>query len=359
MEVVLTSRAYQMPAVGLKDVKDETGPFVFAGPVVRRMTGEEFEDALAAVTGVWHAKNEATLAEGAKKYKAVKWVWTEKAAAKATAPGTIYLRKEVELGPEITDAVAVGTCDNEFRLMVNGKEAARSIDWKKPVSVDLKPYLVEGKNVLAVVAVNTTDKPSAAGFWFNLAIKYRKAVDKKKAIEVNSDASWKWSKEAPDGWERVGFDDSAWAKAAELGDVSIKPWSLAEKLPGEQVVEPPADVRASLCTADPLMVAMGRPNREQVVTDRPSVATTLEALEMTNGGTLAEMLKKGAGKLAGAKGVTAEMVIDQVYLKALGRRPVAEEKKAAEELVGSPVNAEGVEDLLWVVAMLPEFQLVR
>ena len=33
------------------------------------------------------------------------------------------------------------------------------------------------------------------------------------------------------------------------------------------------------------------------MTERPTVATTLQALEMSNGNTLAEMLKQGAKKL--------------------------------------------------------------
>ena len=59
-------------------------------------------------------------------------------------------------------------------------------------------------------------------------------------------------------------------------------------------------IRASLVAADPLTVALGRPNREQVVTTRATVATTLQALELTNGETLAKILHRGAEQLAAA-----------------------------------------------------------
>jgi hypothetical protein len=49
----------------------------------------------------------------------------------------------------------------------------------------------------------------------------------------------------------------------------------------------PSRTRAALANADPLMTALGRPNREQVVTVRTSAATTLQALELENGSTLA------------------------------------------------------------------------
>ena len=42
------------------------------------------------------------------------------------------------------------------------------------------------------------------------------------------------------------------------------------------------------------MRSLGRPNREQVVTTRPAEMTTLEAIEMSNGQPLAELLQQGA-----------------------------------------------------------------
>jgi hypothetical protein len=45
-------------------------------------------------------------------------------------------------------------------------------------------------------------------------------------------------------------------------------------------------------------------------------------------------------------------------MKALGRDPSSGEMKLAGDLLGHPVQAEGVEDFLWSLAMLPEFQLI-
>ena len=53
-------------------------------------------------------------------------------------------------------------------------------------------------------------------------------------------------------------------------------------------------IRAVLANADALQVALGRPNREQTVTERTSAATTLEALELTNGRELTGILRRGA-----------------------------------------------------------------
>jgi len=118
-------------------------------------------------------------------------------------------------------------------------------------------------------------------------------------------------------------------------------------------------IRAALVPANPLQVALGRPNREQVVTVRGTVATTLEALELTNGGELTGRLKQGSeALLARTPEPGPRDLVDEIYLNSLGRSPTRAERKLALPLVGKPVRKEGVEDLLWAVTMLPEFQLI-
>ena len=118
------------------------------------------------------------------------------------------------------------------------------------------------------------------------------------------------------------------------------------------------ETRAALALADPLQRALGRPNRDQVVTVRPTAATTLEALELTNGRTVAAILEQGAERWTQDPKQTALALIDALYERALGRLPTPAERQTALELIGSPVRKEGVEDLLWVLVMLPEFQLI-
>ena len=68
IEIILTSRAYQMPAVSFDEKTSQD--YVFAGPLVRRMSAEQFRDALAKLTGVWYDKPAAPLdAKVAKRLK--------------------------------------------------------------------------------------------------------------------------------------------------------------------------------------------------------------------------------------------------------------------------------------------------
>ncbi len=121
-----------------------------------------------------------------------------------------------------------------------------------------------------------------------------------------------------------------------------------------------ATYRASLVNSDLLMRSLGRPNREQVVTDRPAMLTTLQALDLSNSPLLAETLNRGAqnvlNRFAGQEPGT---IVKWLYESALSRPPTSDERAIAVDVLGSPPTVQGVEDLLWMVFMLPEFQIVR
>src|SRR5204863_2439778 len=51
--------------------------------------------------------------------------------------------------------------------------------------------------------------------------------------------------------------------------------------------------------SSPITRSLGRPIRDQVFTKRAAEATTLQALEVVNGETLANMLARGAKRMAG------------------------------------------------------------
>lgn len=116
--------------------------------------------------------------------------------------------------------------------------------------------------------------------------------------------------------------------------------------------------RAVLMDANALQIALGRPNREQVVTRRESLATPLQALELTNGGILDGRLHEGARQWL-ARSLSTEELADGVFLTGLGRKPRPAEREVAVEVIGSPPRAEGLQDLLWMIVMLPEFQIIH
>jgi hypothetical protein len=351
---MVLSRAYQMPSMTSTEGQKE---YVFAGPSVKRMSAEQFADAVSILSGASLAeKPAATLSDAMLLYKNARWIWSDAKASTAAAPGVVYFRRLVTVNARLETARTLVTADNRFTLLVNGKEVTASDDWMSPTLIDLKPHLREGENTICAVVENTMAEPSPAGFFFFLELLHTPSGAVKRRAVVQSDKSWRWSDQAPPaGWTQVSFNGK-WKPVVELGGLNAEPWQLAGKLPGNAHV--PDQIRASLCNADPLTVALGRPNREQVNTSRPADATTLQALELTNGVTLASLLGHGGAALAKQKGSTDDLIVT-IYAKALGRAPTATELSIAREVVGGEKKAAGVEDLLWVVVMLPEFQLIR
>ncbi|GJM27345.1 MAG: hypothetical protein DHS20C16_37600 [Phycisphaerae bacterium] len=136
-------------------------------------------------------------------------------------------------------------------------------------------------------------------------------------------------------------------------------WQEGPQFAVPKTEEEEQPVRAWRVTGTPLTRALGRPAREQVNTHRVNEATTLQALELTNGDDLDAYIKRGAQKLAtelGEKG-TPE-VVSTVYVRALQRTPTENEQTGAVALLGEKWDVEHLADLLWAVVMLPEFQVV-
>jgi len=375
MKLILTSRAYQLPAMSLNEQKQAS--YVFAGPAVRRMSAEQFRDAVGALTGVWHsepAKGVALVVPGSPEAAgfalpdSVRWIWSEAKAATTAPAEFIYWQKTAVLPEAPKEAWAVIACDNSHALYVNGTKVVSGTDYTAPNLANLGPHLKPGTNVISVVAANHTldnkpppeDKPSVedganpAGLIFFTRIKTGNGT-----VEIGTDSSWHWTRQKKEGWQKADFVMTDAQPAAELGPPSMSPWNAAPQLAAALAMSRAhTDVRASLVAADPLAVALGRPNREQVITTRASAATTLQTLELTNGDTLSKLLKRGAEKVVAEKPGTNRELITRLYTKGLGRKPTGAELKLADELLGQTAQSEAVEDLLWAMAMLPEFQLI-
>jgi hypothetical protein len=146
------------------------------------------------------------------------------------------------------------------------------------------------------------------------------------------------------------FVDALWQI---LGTAPDKAHFVPAKLDG------PLRVRASLMKSDMLMRSLGRPNREQIVTSRPNDLTTLEAMDLNNANILAAKLESGAKQILATQGTDSSKLVDSLYLAALSRPPTGEEKQISLEVLGAQPSAETLQDFLWTILMLPEFQLIR
>lgn len=133
--------------------------------------------------------------------------------------------------------------------------------------------------------------------------------------------------------------------------------ALAKKMLPVDIKNDIPFARASLVKNDPFLTALGRPNRENVSTSRISQANLLQALELTNGNKFNLSLRKGA-EIWAQKYLTGESLVKALYIKALGREPSNKEINLAVKYIGKKPSVEGIQDLVWAVTLLPEFQLI-
>ena len=371
LEKILTSRAYQLP-VNLTTGEEDS--YVFRGPEVRRLSAEQFSDAIRAVADLPYPRNtskvnrHAALAEGLATELPLQpqWIWTTADAMNGAKPENVRFERTLFLDDEPIEAVLTIAADNGFTVTINGERVA-SVSKRSNTGVltySIASQLQVGINQVRIVGTNfypdgtpirlrpgQTELPPTPPETYNSAglILYAKIRSEGGVHDLVSDRQWV----AKSGQKEPRL-------VAEMGGVELAPWRIGAHF--LELAAAPADElpveRASLVAADPLMVALGRPNREQTITVRQEEATTLQALELTNGETLARLLRDASDQILADSNVAGEELVQHLYQYTLSRLPREAELTLASQIVGFPANSAGVQDLLWALTALPEFQLI-
>jgi len=153
------------------------------------------------------------------------WIWV------GNTEGA-YFRKtfEIEDLPQAARVIVTGV--SGFRLFINGKKVEEDIGpwatWTYPKSVNIKPFLKEGKNVIAAwgqffKGINVSYSNEYQGFILAL-----KAINADGSVfQLFTDGSWKGQLKELYSWELPDFDDSNWEYATIKGKADDKPWGGA------------------------------------------------------------------------------------------------------------------------------------
>ncbi len=139
------------------------------------------------------------------------WLWG------ADVSKSYVLSKEFRLDQMPSKALCRFTCDNEVKLLINGKEVGASTDWQEPVTRDITAHLKPGSNTLRAEVGN--DGGSAAGF----ALKVILQPSSGNPTYIVSDESWS-SLEAGKGGEGQ--------KPRVVGKMGDSPWGNVFSGPG-------------------------------------------------------------------------------------------------------------------------------
>lgn len=362
LQLIATSKIYQSQSAAAESA--DANSYLFLGVSTKRMTAEQFVDSVWSLSGTAPNKIDAKITPTGRKKTVANWIWSNTPALSSPAKETVYFRKRITLESPPSDAYCIATCDNEFTLWVNGKRVSVGKDWTQPVTSNLRDHLKIGQNSIIVKAVNQGTSPNPAGFVAEILLR-NSPTEKWRSIYTS--ANWEFTNQAiaPAGLKKSG-EAANWA-AANVIPNGWKTYAVVRlgiesaKLNTEQSLYPVSTPRASLVVSNLLMRSLGRPNREQVVTTRPDSLTTLQALDLSNGAILAAWLKTGAKKwsdLQKDNSWSHQQLINEIYSEALSRLPNAQELELLK-FTDQVNKTEAIEDVLWLIVMLPEFQLIN
>lgn len=288
-----------------------------------------------------------------------RWLFPELGAIDPAAPKEERLRQLAVLMTHPENGRFTRTIVNRlwYKLMGRGivhpLDAMQTKPWNEDLldalAIHLQDHKYDLKSVLYLIATSEAyqsecvvrpSSPDAATQEFV----YQGPIARRLTAEQFLDAVWQITGSAP-----AAFDAQVTRKIVQEGPT----------VESESVRNDSRMTRTSLLKSDFLMRSLGRPMREQIVSMRPSDVTTLEAVDLTNGSTLADYLSQGATRLAGKWSGDRSGLINHLIRFALSRPPGADETRILEAALSPAPTAAEIEDVLWAIFMMPEFMLVR
>ena len=355
---IMTSQAYQIPAVSYPSPEYlNSSEFVFRGPTVRRLTAEQFVDAFGQVIApIYHG---IAFDPDDRKINA-KWIWHEEIKVDRRVlpdPGSRLFRKTfaVESSQAIQRADLLVTADHSFQFYLNGRKLASGDDWREVQQLEVPVDLLEKKNTIALKGFNDGVIPNPAGVLLSLRIQY---ADSSFQF-VHSDKTWKSTNDTlQQNWKERTFDDSNWKNAWQAGSFQRSYWGGLLDFDFQADTVKRAFARAAIVQQDQFMKTLGRPVRENVVTQRDKEATLLQALMLTNSAFFHERINQGATTLINQTEGESDQIIHQLFQNILGRAPTRKEEKILLKALKSDEQEYVLEDIIWTLVMLPEFWLI-
>jgi hypothetical protein len=368
LAAILTSRTYQMAAVSQKG--ETPKEFTFRGPQVRRITAEEFADAIGSITGRWQMYTPArtpdpfaTAPAGTAPIQAARnWHVAANALTRA-------------LGRPIRDQV-YSTRDNQATTLqalelTNGET--------------LTHWLLRGAQAML------DEIPPAPKPLFDTAYGGRAAVpfdidvskSSKLWLMLRDEGSYSPEKLATI-WNKAGFDGpNGRTDLAELKPEDTS--GIRPAFPPEATPPPPPPPALppviyaldgdGVRVKDPSMLVydiagkgftrfygiIGMENKVLTSDLQPK----LRFMIFDQKPDMERLTPVTAGSPVPTPPAlrTSKDVVDRVFRYALGRAPLPAERDAAQSALfdsahPDKVSAEGLADLLWAVLMKPEFQLI-
>lgn len=347
---IVTSRAYQMPAVR-REREPEARSYEFNGPEVRRLSAEQFSDAIGAMTGEWNTY-----------------------AGKPARPGGVYAREwrvassafTRALGRPVRDQVTSVRPSESSPLqaleLVNGETytrrlsrgARRLLGKLPPDPASLYNKTVTVRPATATASAFDVDVSNASTLWLLVQDEGSNAPERVRPIwadaELVRESEGRGAKSggrevvplaslSPRDGAGLRRADSP-ASGVRVTNPSVLVYDIAGKgftrLRGRIAIEnTSSEIGSTLNPAIRFYVFDAAPNMEQLIP--PAAGLPLPAPPVI---------------------ASVDAAVDRIFWYALSRAPSAAERQAAIEALRHSSFADGLADLLWAVTMKPEFQFI-
>jgi len=354
---IMTSRAYQLPAVARRE---QPRAYVFRGPEVRRMTAEQFADNIGAITGEWrvHQPDRARHGEYTRE-------WRLSASMLTRALGRPIRDQVVTTRPgEATTLQALELMNGEVLTHWLGRGARKMLEElpAEPESL-FDSGMISGSN-----AENPPDSvafdidvSTAGKLWLLVQDIGSYAPEFTKPVWASAEFV------GPNGATPLGELPAAGELRAGAGAIEFKgnpgvagesggalrldgagvrvncPSRLVYDIAGRgftrfrgRVAVENSSLRSDIIPKIRFFVFQQEPNMERLVPVLP--ATPIPKLAVLH---------------------SPAALVDRVFWYAMGRASSPAERRVADRALASPAGrAAGLADLLWSVMMSPEYQLI-
>jgi hypothetical protein len=372
---IMTSRAYQMPAVARKG-EPPARNYAFRGPELRRLTAEQFADAIGTITGEWSTSAAPPLNLMTKPGTTTGQTAPAPAAARPPGPrrdsdsphAGYYVREYRNsssqltraLGRPIRDQVTSVRATDATTLqsleLVNGeiltswlmRGARRMTGQLAADPLSLFNASVGGRNVQA--RLFEADVSTASKLWLIISDTGSNAPERVLPVLVNAEFAGPSGTVPLSSLTPVDASGLRPAQASDAARVTVKNASrLVYDISGRgftqfrgsvDVDNARAEVGSTLNPQLRFFIFAAEPNMQRLLPPFP-----------------------GAPLPGPAPVASPRAVVDHVFWSALGRAPSPAERQVSEAAVANAagpgqVAPDAVADFLWAILMKPEFQLI-
>ncbi|MBY0504156.1 MAG: DUF1549 domain-containing protein [Bryobacteraceae bacterium] len=336
---IMTSAAYSLPAVPAGQMRDTS--YVFRGPWPRRLTAEQFSDAISSITGEWRIRADSRPVPGV---YAREWRFKPNSLTRALGrpmrDGAVTERLT-----ESSTLQGMELANGEVLTTMLREGAKRLLD-----QVDAAPTNLFDSGLLRAQSRVKVDIDVTGRKQLRLLM-----VDVDSYDPARVEAGWGEAElEGPSGKVPLSsLRASAPFKQATftLYKDKLQLPVITSAIPNELVF----DIAGKGYTRFRALLAMDDRSNDSEI--NPAIRAFVFDETPNERKLVAVTGDTPLPRPTPVQG--AAKIVAQLYQHAVGRAPTADEARIAVGLLGEKPTRQGLEDLLWTVFLSPEFQFVR